>query len=122
MLTKQEIFTKVKNHLLQQNTKSAEEEICKYRHGSLACAVGCLIEDEFYSPKLEYQSVKFAFRNRFFITKATALNQALSKSGIDVYDETIQKLLMELQHLHDSHQPQNWPIELEKLAEKYNVI
>ena len=48
------LFRDVALHLIRQGERSSDaEDSCKYRHGNLKCAVGCLIKDEHYSPDLE---------------------------------------------------------------------
>ena len=60
-MNKQEIFDTVSTHLIKQKRKSAVGGFgttCYY-HGpnGLKCAIGCLISDDVYNPKMEHQSV-----------------------------------------------------------------
>src|SRR5258706_1958080 len=62
-MTNQELFDKVKNHLLSQNAQSIAYrtpqtyhvvKYCVYKNeNGLKCAIGCLIPDEKYSPEFE---------------------------------------------------------------------
>ncbi len=57
-MTKQEIFDKVKAHLLAQGKRAVNGDgNCMYRGmDGTKCAVGCLIPDELYTPLLENHS------------------------------------------------------------------
>jgi len=55
-MTIQELFSRVRAHLLSQGRKSTSVggDVCLYRgEGNLRCAIGCLIPDEMYSTDLE---------------------------------------------------------------------
>lgn len=54
-MDKQQIFDTVATHLLDQGKPALDAEgFCRYRTESgLMCAVGCLIPDEKYTPKIE---------------------------------------------------------------------
>jgi hypothetical protein len=53
-MTDQEIFDKVAQHLLAQGRPARAGDTCRYRapDGS-KCAIGCLIEDDQYAPRME---------------------------------------------------------------------
>ncbi len=52
--TKQQTFNKVVRHLRRQGVRSSDEGVCLYRGpDDTKCAVGCLIPDELYSPRME---------------------------------------------------------------------
>jgi hypothetical protein len=54
MKTKQETFDFVVRHLYKQGKPARENYYCRYRtNDGLMCAVGCLIPDEVYTPKME---------------------------------------------------------------------
>jgi hypothetical protein len=110
-MNKQEIFTKVKNHLLAQNKRSTgvdditEIEVCKYLgEGGLMCAVGCLISDELYSPEIEGLAIS---------NLPTIIINELGKENVP--------LLKDLQHLHDRVNVEQWETELRKLATIHNL-
>jgi hypothetical protein len=81
MKTLQETFDKMVNHLRKQNSKSLladeRDDTCAYRgKDGKMCAVGCLIEDEFYDPSLEEnivydEKVKNALRNSGYYIDVT---------------------------------------------------
>ena len=85
---------------------------CLYRtKGGLQCAVGCLIDDDNYSPQLEghgfgSSDVNLAVRN--------------SNKGIRLNTET-KAMLIRLQTLHDDNKPSNWPEKLGSIARDYNL-
>lgn len=92
-MNKKEVAAKVVEHLMTQKEKSVawdNSTRCLYRGpNGTKCAVGCLIEDEFYTPSMENQ-----------IVGASIINSALRKSGVPCSIE-IEQLLRDLQDLHD---------------------
>lgn len=114
-LTNQEIFTKVKTHLLRQKRKSNSwmSGVCAYRGvNRTKCAVGCLIPDEQYRPDIEGLGITDA---RF---TPGLLQKVLNASGIASEDFP---LLRELQILHDSKDPNDWPEALKVIAATYDL-
>lgn len=115
-MTNQELYSTSRNHLLTQmqkslrsNELSREDSLypskCAYRGvGGLKCAIGCLIPDERYDPTLE---------------------------GFSVYSERVQKaaeyteeqnvLAGALQRVHDTCEPNNWQLQLDKVAERFEL-
>jgi hypothetical protein len=121
MLSNQEIFNKVYVHLLAQGRKSEEKDAgsCAYRSPEgLSCAVGCLIQDEFYSLGFEGLSIAAATCTDPD-SKDKALLKALTDSGIDVI--LSRKLLCELQDIHDNSSPELWRTHLEGLAQELGL-
>ncbi len=107
-LTRQEIFTKVKTHLLKQGKKSWLFGACAYRgEDGTSCAVGCLIPDELYSPNLEGEGVTSPAFDLLFERS----------SGWNVHF-THRDLLLKLQYIHDNHPPRCWAMSLSRLAEQ----
>ena len=117
----QKIFNKVSRHLLKQGKKSVEKSedeglVCVYRgpEGE-KCAVGCLINDEYYSKVLENKTV--------FDPK---VQEVLEKSGVElnvVKDEygtqkgnPIFNMLSSLQNIHDSEKPSRWAQKLRQFG------
>lgn len=122
-MNNQEIYTKVRNHLLHQGRQAKEAGMCKYRTDEgLTCAVGCLIPESMYNPEIEDVSagmvVWVGLRYR-----ANNRGQAILKGIFDSLG--IQKesapLLRSLQGLHDQHPPSEWEIRLDNLAKDYNL-
>lgn len=125
-----EIFEKVFEHLLKQNKKSTDKGgDCQYRlrddEQTLKCAVGCLIEDQFYDPRIEGITMcalvidaekwcasmggagELAGRTQML---ADALN--LSKTPAT---QRIHRMLNLMQTIHDSFEPYEWKKKLEGL-------
>jgi hypothetical protein len=102
--TKQEIFDQVANHLLTQMQKS--ENIgrkCMYRNYSgLKCAAGCLISDEEYEERFE----------------GCSWYKLIEREQISKYHE---RLIQELQDIHDNYEVCDWKDELKYLANKRNL-
>lgn len=105
----QEVFNTVKNHLLTQGVPAVRfgENVgcptgCLYRgKGGLKCAVGVLIEDEFYSEDFEEQAPSQDLNP----SKAKKmLWEALEKSLNIKLDTKSKEFLAELQEIHDDRQ------------------
>ena len=100
----QELFNRVKTHLLNQGER-AESDVqnagiyeCVYHSSSgLKCAVGCLIDDNAYDFSMEGEAVN-----------DDLVYDALIKSGIDMGGKAV-SILRALQHVHDSREPSEWP-------------
>lgn len=111
-MTLQEIYDKVRTHLLTQNAK-AKESFCMYRTPKgLTCAVGCLLGD-YYSTELEGNSLW-----------SPRLQGALAAAGVlDLNNDETNKLnlLRRLQVIHDSYPVTQWPTLLDKYNPAFNV-
>lgn len=101
-MKRREIFDKVKAHLLEQNERSSrinDMDTCLYRGpNGLKCAVGVLIPDDLYHPDMEQVSA-----------------EALRRSWALPWREADDYFIQELQEIHDSVLPENWPQELDKV-------
>ena len=107
------IFYKVQRHLLKQNERAEWGGTCQYRTDSgLSCAVGCLLTDEMYDPKMEGNNI-------FQKTVADALTPILGVRWIQVGKKM--DLLRRLQKIHDGCDPDYWPEMLLELKEEYNI-
>jgi hypothetical protein len=116
-MNKQQIFDKVARHLLKQNAKSrvvetgpdSDETVhCKYRGpDGLMCAVGCLIPDDLYDPKMEGRRAHAILGSLFF-----------DRTGISRED---MGLLEALQSIHDNTSVRDWPGHLRNLAESERI-
>ena len=109
-MTDQELFDKIKSHLLKQGRRSLNAEgKCAYRSADGAqCAVGCLIKDEHYDPSLEGQGVW-----------SLEMKSILWQYGI-VASQSL-RLLNSLQELHDYNDPENWEAKLNEVAREFNL-
>jgi len=109
----EQIFNRVKTHLLNQEQKAVLSpglpgEACAYRGvRNRSCAVGCLITDEAYDSRIESQGVM-----------DKSVRTALDESGIPTDDETLD-LLNALQFVHDNYEPSEWPHQLGRVREEY---
>ena len=114
MLTRQQTFTKVATHLLQQNKRSAAMAAdgtmrCAYRgDDSTMCAAGRLIDDEHYYEELENVPVW-----------DDDVEAAVIASGVAEED---MEMVTELQDIHDEVKDTSmWREALAKLATKYEL-
>ena len=99
----QELFNRVKTHLLNQGAKAVTEVVshginmCQYHAESgLKCAVGCLITDEVYRPSMEGEDIN-----------DDLVYNGLRDSGIDMSGRAL-GILYKLQNVHDSNDPSDW--------------
>lgn len=119
-MTKQEVFDRVKAHLLTQNRRStihsaafSSYEKCAYRGtDGLKCAVGCLIEDEFYTPDMESLGVSTG--------KIKHAVMASLKLTSDEYYQLV-TILEDLQEVHDRDVPNNWKDALVNVANLHRL-
>lgn len=108
-MTNQEAFDKVKAHLLLQNSRALyKNRGCCYKdQNGKKCAVGCLIPDELYEDRFEGSGVIELLR------KSTNLRALFD--GLDAI------FLMDLQLVHDTKDPKDWPECLNHLATVYGL-
>lgn len=119
-MTPQEIFTKVKAHLLKQNARSMAHVTvdgdaaldCAYRgdNGTM-CAVGCLIPDQLYRRSLEGWSVD----------KAPVFGVLVTAGVLTLQGGKSLQLLRDLQAVHDKAPINEWPDHLAVVARKFNL-
>ena len=117
MNTTLDVFNKVSEHLLTQNERSLAlaDLCCVYRSPTgLKCAVGCLIADEFYTPRLEGLGVESVIGHGSIPPVVVALQE----SGVPV-TETVLRLLADLQGLHDYVTPAGWPEGLAQIKNNF---
>ena len=112
MKTALDVFNKVSEHLLTQNERSQDRfGDCLYRSPKgLKCALGCLIDDEFYSESLECLSVVDYSSGEW----VPPIRKALELSGVPINHE-IKHLVRKLQIIHDSKEPEFWRRELARV-------
>lgn len=120
MMTLQEIFNRVKAHLLTQNAKARIPDggwgygACRYRGtNGLKCAIGCLIPDEAYTADLEGSVL--------FRVLSTIPGIPTSAGRNDPTYVRYEILLAELQSIHDRYQPPEWAEQLERLGKRHNL-
>jgi len=109
-MTRQQIFTKVKNHLLSQNAKAmGKYSTCMYRAGGgLKCAVGCLIPDDVYDDRIERRTVENLCDGA--VKEFTFLKD---------FDKDF---LRGLQGIHDNVDVKDWEKELKAFATLENLV
>lgn len=108
-VTLRQVFDFVKNHLLTQNKISAYSMgSCLYRgpYGS-ACAVGCLIPDNKYTPTLEGHNL-----TSLLGLKGKCFSDLFDFTVMD-YQKDLKSMLDKLQGIHDNAEVFRWKQELE---------
>lgn len=126
---KQEIYNKVRDHLLAQGKRAGTATRCLYRHGNLKCAIGSLIPDEAYDPAIEGDGVS-AFcseNNAQFVSlrgenpiERAAREKVWEALGRPTYSEDAW-FLHDLQDVHDNFEPSEWPKRLQTFAARYEL-
>lgn len=118
MLTRQQIYDTVKGHLLKQKDISFMKveglvtQTCAYRgEDGKKCAVGCLIPDELYDPKMETKGVFALFEFWPSVMERIGLSK---KEHID--------LLETLQMIHDVRDPAVWEEILAETAGFFRLV
>lgn len=111
-MTKQEIFDRVVNHLLTQNKRAVDYTLgypkCMYRtNEGLKCAVGCLIPDDAYDPRMEGYGIRQLYTFGAFLIIQGFADHIL--------------FLEELQSVHDGYPPTEWKDLLEEVAKRYGL-
>lgn len=111
-VTAQEVFDQVARHLLQQNQVSqGKRGDCMYRayldnDVVLKCAAGCLIADDEYLPIMDTAS------------SGTSWDSLIQD---DLVPSCHAELIMQLQNLHDTVEPDKWLMRLEFLASEWGL-
>ena len=129
-MTLQEIFNKVRAHLLKQNqrciTASSQfnpPTMCRYRHDELRCAIGILIPDDMYHPDFEANDIVNLLRKspEFCNLLGLPKYQRAHSNFLKKIDWDKIHLLKQLQDIHDSRPVHSWRVELKYLAEHFNL-
>ena len=110
--TAQQVFDQVAEHLLTQNAKSERLMVCNdgqdkmrcaYRGpNSLKCAAGCLIADDEYNSVFELKSWHHLCRSNYV-------------------PSTHERLIRDLQSVHDDCEPGNWAVRLRQVGNQYKL-
>lgn len=121
-MTKQQIFTTVRDHLLKQGKKSKMQwtAACKFhmvdnKGQHLQCAVGCLIPDSEYGEWMEHKGMA---SERFLVI----LKELGLVSSDNCNKGTKMRLLLVLQHVHDYYDVPEWRVKLESVAEEMGLV
>lgn len=123
-MNRQAIFTTVATHLLTQNAKSSERnadgvDCCFYRHpaGQLRCAIGALIPDALYDERMDDFSDSSASNS----IRDILLRFPNLATHLEVSDGDDIKFLTELQHIHDTYDPEEWLLQLIAFATRHRL-
>ena len=103
--TAQEVFDQAAKHLIAQGERSTEHDgtACLYLSpDGLKCAAGCFIGDDEYTG--EYEANDWAI----------LIDEEVAPQIHDA-------LIINLQSIHDRHQPCEWPSLLQELAESLGL-
>ena len=102
----QRTFDKVAAHLLKQNAKSRSTTqawaTCAYRGvGGLKCAVGCLIPDDLYSPRIEGSVYALPIHVLAYLIELPVDHELRVRASR-------MHFLSKLQMIHDAASPEAW--------------
>lgn len=135
LMSKQDVFNKVSTHLLKQKEVASNMRGCAYRgikrneitdpDGNLSfvdvclkCAVGCLIPDSIYEPRMEGRGVDWLLKE-YPKFKEQFQCEVIWNKGY-VYDDS-KDILTALQYVHDCRKVQEWKQELSAVAVVFGV-
>lgn len=113
-LTLQQLFDTVVSHLRKQGRKSTDEttHMCAYRGSDGAmCAIGALIPDSLYDPRMENMRVRTLVNNKNYA-------DIMKKSGID--DSNL-ALAEALQETHDCGGVMGWEARFKWIASTFKL-
>lgn len=115
----QAVYGQVKKHLLTQGIKSVSAYVpdddgsasCAYRGvNGTRCAIGCIIPDELYDPKMEGKRASAILRE--YVDLAEYL---------EIEDDDDLFFLEGLQSIHDSECSGDWGVNLERFASRWDL-
>ena len=121
MYTLQDAFDKMVRHLLSQGKRSYGNipdeadhpgtEGCLYRGpDGLMCAVGCLISDEDYDPRMENSTPLMP-----------SMEMWMAANFAEDIRERAESVLSWVQDIHDNIEPEGWEDALRKAAGLYDL-
>lgn len=95
--TDNDVFNYVSSFLLNQKEKSMiDQNNCAYRgYDNMKCAIGCIIDDKFYYPKLEHNTI-----HNEIVQNAVSLSLPQYTLNED--------FLIEMQLIHDNSNVESW--------------
>lgn len=118
-MNKQEIYNKVKAHLLSQNKKSLAGKSCRYRdYVGRKCAIGALIPDALYSLDMEGQSIGA------LLLEFPGLCEVFGMEPLEAQADYAREdvlFLQELQSVHDIASVRDWKEQLAMVADAYEL-
>jgi hypothetical protein len=119
-VNRQEIFDKVAKHLLTQNRQAKGKTGCAYRgDNGDKCAIGCLIPDEDYGPKMENGAPRIGDPESLPLNTRLVTAFCREKLGASTDEDIL--FLTRLQSLHDYSPPEDWRGELQSFAAQYEL-
>jgi len=118
--TDREVFEYVKNHLLTQNQQSAYGNGCAYRGAQgRSCAIGCLIDDDFYDESLEDEWMYSSDVTGAVFKSLPNWSSAVVTDMHTAYrSDAALNMLYFLQQIHDNSDPYTWEYDLNDLESK----
>ncbi len=120
-MNKQEVFNKVSTHLLSQMKQAHNEKFfCAYKtNNGLKCAIGCLIPDNLYDPKIEGLTIRNIME---LISSQTLFFKNILETELGPLNNDDLIFLKDLQLIHDFFFPNEWKEKLENLAKSSNLV
>lgn len=133
----QQLFTKIVTHLRTQGKQcrgktitSPDEPACAYRNDAgLKCAVGCLIADKYYDKALEgmiahddpvMDAVRQSLADEGIIIPESIGDYAKDPVNFETV-ATVERLLREMQRIHDHFTPSEWEMEFIAAAKRFDL-
>jgi hypothetical protein len=110
---RQAVYRRVRDHLLKQGRRSWDGGLgCLYRGpGGLKCAVGALIPDELYDPKIEHAACD----------EMRVIRVLRKIPGMEDVSNEDAGFLRGLQSIHDRDDPDEWEESLGDFAREHGL-
>jgi hypothetical protein len=114
-LNRQKVFDTVAWHLLTQGQKCGDENQCRYRdEAGHKCAIGVLIPDDRYTPKMEGTAASI-------LATTDAIDIDYYHEGIRANAPEDRDFLQALQDIHDDYDVSTWTTNLAACALGYGL-
>lgn len=106
----QEFFDKTVEHLRSQGCKSLDEHgnLCKYRAGTLKCAIGGHIPEDIYDVRFEYKPIPELCYDEPSIAK--------------LFNGVTMDLMVWMQNIHDAYKVEEWESKFKYVAELFGLV
>lgn len=125
-MNRQEVFNKVSTHLLSQMRQALGKNYFyayKTKDG-LKCAIGCLIPDNLYDPKIEGLTIRdiMEISSQILFSKNILEFKNILETELGPLNNDDLIFLKDLQLIHDFFFPDTWKKKLENLAKSSNLV
>lgn len=121
-MNRQQVYDKVRQHLLKQGAKSVDGFSCVYRSDNgMKCAIGALIPDWLYD-KLDKEGQAVEGEDVIALLQEPEIQALFDfEPNEDIEDGPMSSLLTSLQSIHDTYEPHEWDWRLRDVARNHGL-